>query len=434
MPVQAIHRSTFLFIIFLLPVTQLFSQRYLSDYDSTLFIRDTVRPLAKRFANLNIGGYMQPQFQVAQSEGASSYDGGNFSEFASNRFMLRRARLKFDYILPSKDRDFPKALFTFQFDATERGAFVRDMFLRVYEPKHQNFSILTGLVARPFGFEVNLSSSYRETPERGRMSQILMPSERDLGAMIMYESQKPNHKSPLKFDIGVFNGQGLSGTTDFDSYKDVISRLTVKPLNLSKAVFISGGLSFLNGGWRQATRYRYEMSEQNGNKVFAVDSSVANIGGKASRRYYGADVQLGYKHAWGKTEVRAEYWKGKQPGTASSTANPGTLPLAPTYVRNFDGAFFYFLQNIVNEKWELMAKYDWYDPNKKAEKKEIGATNLTAADIRFSALGFGITRYFTDNLKVLVYYNIVRNENTLLPGFTSDSKDNIFTCRMQVRF
>jgi hypothetical protein len=199
-------------------------------------------------------------------------------------------------------------------------------------------------------------------------------------------------------------------------------------------VFISGGLSFLNGGWRQATRYKYEMSEQNGNKVFAVDSSLANIGGKAPRRYYGAGVQLGYKHAWGKTELRAEYWKGKQPGMASSTANPGTLPLAPTYIRDFDGAFFYFLQNIVNEKWELMAKYDWYDPNKKAEKKEIGTTNLTTADIKFSTLGFGITRYFTDNLKVLVYYNIVRNENTLLPGFTSDSRDNVFTCRMQVRF
>lgn len=411
-----------------------FSQRYLADYDSTLFIRDTLRPLAKRFVNLNIGGYMQPQFQVAQSKGASSYEGGNFSEFSNNRFMLRRARLKFDYVLPSKDRDFPKALFTFQFDATERGVFVRDMFLRVYEPKRQNFSLLTGLVARPFGFEVNLSSSYRETPERGRMSQILMPTERDLGVMLMYESQKPNHKSPLKFDVGLFNGEGLSGTTDFDSYKDLIGRLTLKPLNLSKAIFISGGLSFLNGGWREATKYKYEMSEQNSNKIFAVDSSIANVGDKAPRRYYGADVQLGYKHAWGKTEIRAEYWKGKQPGTASSTTNPGTMPLLPTYIRNFDGAFFYFLQNIINEKWELMAKYDWYDPNSKAEKKEIGTTNLTSADIKFSTLGLGLTRYFSDNLKLLAYYDIVRNENTLLPGFTSDIKDNVFTLRMQVRF
>ena len=427
-------RKTWFCSVFLFIGSVAFSQRYLSDYDSTLFIRDTLRPLAERFVNLSISGYMQPQFQVAQSKGTPAYGGGDFPEFSNNRFMLRRARLKFDYILPSKERDLPKALFTFQIDATERGVFVRDMFVRVYEPRHQNFSILTGLVARPFGFEVNLSSSYRETPERGRMSQILMPTERDLGVMLMYESQKPDRRSPLKLDIGLFNGQGLSGTTDFDGYKDLISRLTLKPLDLSETIFISGGLSFLNGGWRQATKYKYEMSEQNGNKFFAVDSSIFNTGDKAPRRYYGADVQIGYKHAWGKTEIRGEYWKGKQSGTESSTTNPGTLPLAPIYIRNFDGAFIYFLQNIINQKWEFMAKYDWYDPNTKAQKKEIGATNLSSADIKFSTFGFGITRYFSENLKLLAYYDVVRNENTLLPGFTSDIKDNIFTLRMQVRF
>jgi len=421
-------------IIFLLLASAVFCQRYLSDYDSTLFIRDTLRPLVNRFENLHIGGYMQPQFQLAQSKGAPSYEGGNFSEFSNSRFMLRRARVKLDYILPSKENDFPKALFTFQFDATERGVVVRDMFLRVYEPKKQNLALTMGLVARPFGFEVNLSSSYRETPERGRMSQILMPSERDLGAMLTYESQKRNGKSPFKFDIGVFNGQGVSGPTDFDSYKDLISRFTLKPIDVSKTIFVSGGLSFFNGGWRQATKYKYEMSEQNGNKFFVVDSSDSNMGDKAPREYYGADVQLGFKHGWGKTEVRAEYWQGTQPGTSNTTSNPGTLPLTPTYIRQFNGAFFYFLQNIINENWELMAKYDWYDPNTKVEKKEIGATNLTMADIKFSTLGFGITRYLSGNLKVLAYYSIVRNEQTLLPGFTSDIEDDIFTLRMQVRF
>src|SRR5215213_9793710 len=138
-------RKSWLCLTFVLVSFTGFTQRYLADYDSTLFIRDTLLPLAKRFVNLNISGYMQPQFQMAQSKGAPTYEGGNFSEFSDNRFILRRARLKFDYILPSKDKDFPKALFTFQFDATERGVFVRDMFLRVYEPKYQNFSLLTGL-------------------------------------------------------------------------------------------------------------------------------------------------------------------------------------------------------------------------------------------------------------------------------------------------
>lgn len=422
-------------IIFMVLTFQAFSQRYLADYDSTLFIKDTVRSMAKRFANLSITGYIQPQYQVAQAKGIDSYEGGDFKPKVDNRFMLRRARVKIDFKMPGKTGDFPAALFTFQFEATERDVNVRDMFVRVFEPSKNNFSITAGLFARPFGYEINLSSSFRETPERGRASQLLMPSERDLGAMLTYESQKKNRKNPLiKFDIGVFNGQGKSGPAEFDSYKDLIGRLSLKPLAVSKRFTLSGGISHLNGGWAQATKYKYEMSENNGQKFFAVDSSTSNIDGKAPRIYYGADAQLIYKHAWGKTEVRGEYWRGTQPGTESTTTNPGTLPLAPTYFRNFDAAFFYFLQNIINKNWELMAKYDWYDPNTKAKGKEIGTTNLTGADVKYSTFGFGLTRYFSENLKVLAYYAIVRNETTALPEFSSDIKDNVFTLRIQMRF
>jgi hypothetical protein len=311
------------------------------------------------------------------------------------------------------------------------------MFLRLYEPSKERFSLTMGLVARPFGYEVNLSSAYRETPERGRMSQILMPTERDLGAMFSYESKQASTRKPvIRFDVGAFNGPGLSGTTDFDSYKDLISRLSLRPLYVSRTLAVSGGLSLLWGGWMQATKYKYEMGDKDGSKLFMVDSSASNVGAKAPRQYYGADLQLAYYHAWGKTEIRGEYWRGKQPGTATSTTNPGTLPTTPTYIRDFDGAFIYFLQNIVNEKWEFMAKYDWYDPNTKVAGQEIGKTgsNFTAGDIKYSTLGLGLTRYFTGNLKILAYYDIVRNEETALAGYATDVKDNIFTLRMQLRF
>jgi hypothetical protein len=414
-----------------------FSQRYLSDLDSSLlYIKDTVRPLLKRFENLQFSGYIQPQFQLADTEGAKSYNGGDFSPFSKSRFMLRRARIKLDYLLRTAD-NYPKALFTFQVDATERGVNVRDMFMRLYETKGHNFSLTAGLFARPFGNEVNLSSAYRETPERGRMSQILMPTERDLGVMVTYE---PLRRSAInhfvKLDAGLFNGQGLSGTTDFDSYKDLISRLTFKSITINKLIF-SGGLSLLYGGWRQGTKYVYQMDEaQNGDKLFAVDSSLSNLGEIAPRHYYGADLQIALKHGWGQTEWRAEYWKGKQPGTATTTTNPGTIQTVPTYRRNFNGAFFYFLQNIVNEKNQLLLKYDWYDPNNKVEKNEIGksGTNLTTADIKFSTLGVGFARYFNDNIKLILYYEFVKNETTQLAGFIADQKDNIFTCRLQFRF
>lgn len=418
-------------------ISPAYSQRYLADYDTSLFIRDTLRPFLKRFEDLHFSGYMQPQFQVIQQKGAATFAGGNFSEFANNRFMLRRARVKLDYFLPAKNGLSPKALFTFQFEATERDVNIRDMFVRVFEPKMQNFSLTMGLFSRPFGYEVNLSSGYRETPERGRASQTLMPSERDLGAMITYERiKKRENRALLKFDLGLFNGQGKSGIAEFDSYKDLISRIYLKPYPVAKNFLLSGGLSLLYGGWRQATKYRYEMKEIGNDKIFAVDSSVTNIGEKAPRHYFGGDIQLVYKHGWGKTEIRSEYWKGKQPGTTSTTFNPGTLPLLPTFIRDFDAAFFYFLQNIVNEKWEFMAKYDWFDPNVKVSKNKIGkqGSNLNVADIRYNTLGVGLTRYFSGNLKFLAYYDIVKNEETQLPGFTKDINDNVFTFRIQLRF
>ncbi|HEX2535357.1 MAG TPA: porin [Chitinophagaceae bacterium] len=414
-----------------------YAQRYLSDYDSTLFMRDTLPSVIRQVKNLNFSGYIQPQWQWAQSPGAPSYTGGNFSEFSNNRFMLRRARVKIDYRLPHKNgKKLPMAVFSYQIDATERGVVTRDMFLRVYGPGRQSTSLVVGLVARPFGFEVNLSSSVRETPERGRMSQILMPTERDLGAMITYDPVLYKRKLPFKIDAGLFNGQGLVGTTDFDSYKDFISRVTFRPQKLGGGATLSGGLSLLQGGWRQATRYRWAMGSKDGMKQYVVDSSMSNIGNKAPRRYYGADVQLAFKHGWGKTELRAEHWRGQQPGTATTSTNPGVLPTGPTYIRNFDGSFFVLIQNIVNENNELLVKYDWYDPNRDASGGEVGkgGTNFTPADVRFNTLGIGYNYYFTKDFRVMFYYDIVRNERTGLDGYTSDLKDNIFTCRFHFLF
>ncbi|HRG83544.1 MAG TPA: porin [Chitinophagaceae bacterium] len=430
-----------LFITGIMLPQALQAQRYLADIDSSFFIKDTVRPVIKRFENLRITGYIQPQFQKAQSDGAPSYTGGNFSQFSSSRFMLRRARVKIDYVLPSKSR-YPKALFSFQIDATERGVIVRDMFLKLFETKKNIFSLTTGLFARPFGYEVNLSSAFRETPERGRMSQILMPSERDIGLMVSYEPQERKHKfSHIKFDVGFFNGQGLSGTTDFDDHKDLISRLFIKPYTIGKTE-LSGGLSYLRGGWKNGTKYVYRSGvTSGGDQAFIIDSSERNLGTSSPRHYYGADVQFKIHHGWGETEWRAEYWFGTQPGTSASTTNPGTLPNSngqpvPTYVRHFDGVFLLFLQNIINSRHQLLLKYDWYDPNIRVQDLAIGksGSNLTAADVKFSTLGIGYLYHLNPQTKLIFYYDFVKNEKTALSGFQSDLKDNIFTYRIQFRF
>jgi len=355
--------------------------------------------------------------------------------------MLRRARVKVDYFVKSPV-GMPKALFTFQIDATERGVIVRDMFIKLFETKHNLFAMAAGFFARPFGFEVNLGSSYRESPERGRMSQILMPGERDLGVMFSFEPQEKKHKlSHFKWDAGFFNGQGASGTTDFDSHKDFISRFIIKPYTIGKTD-IGGGLSFLRGGWKNGTKYVYQVSTAiNGDKLFVVDSASGNLGASSPRHYYGADMQFKLHHRWGETEWRAEYWFGTQPGTENSTTNPGSLPNSngipvPTYVRHFNGAFFYLLQHIFNTKHQLILKFDWYDPNAKVAEQEIGmpGTNLTSADIQFSTFGLGYVYQVNPQTKIILYYDIVKNGGTRLAGYTRDLGDNVLTCRLQFRF
>jgi hypothetical protein len=394
----------------------------------------------KKYDALRFSGYIQPQFQYAGSKGAKSFAGGDFPAAVNNRFMLRRGRLRLDYERYSKD-NMPIVQFAFQFDGTERGVFIRDFYGRFFENKWNVLSISAGMFARPFGYEVNLSSADRESPERGRMSQLLMKTERDLGAMISFEPRGKDHPLRyLKIDAGLFNGQGLSSTADFDSHKDLIARISMKPVPLNaRGMRLSAGISCLYGGMQQFTRYIYRSGGAAG---FNVDSAAANEGKIAPRHYYGADVQWKIPNRKGFTELRAEYIRGTQTATAAASETPGVVPvdagghLQPLYVRKFDGAYVYFLQHLGSEQHQLALKYDWYDPNREVHGRQVGqpGSNTTEADIRYDTFGGGYLYYMNEHLKIVFWYDLVRNEVTNLNGYTADVADNIFTCRLQFRF
>jgi hypothetical protein len=238
-------------------------------------------------------------------------------------------------------------------------------------------------------------------------------------------------------DLGVFNGQGLAGPTDFDSYKDLIGRITVEPDLAHPALNLSLSFATLQGGVIQGTQYVYSMGTGNdGGRGFLVDSSAGNLDGAAPRRYYDLNAQLRIPHAWGTTELRAEYLWGQQPGSASTSRTAGTLPTTPTFRRHFDGAYFYVLQNVVSPAHQLVFKLDWYDPNTDIEGGGIGipGTSTGVADLRYTTFGVGYVWYATANLKAVLYHDWVTNEQSQVPGFEGDVKDNVLTCRLQYRF
>ncbi len=414
-----------------------FSQFLMDMLDTTTNEGKGLLHIVRNFDHLKLSGYIQPQFQVAEQKGIESFEGGDFAPRVSNRFMFRRSRVKIDYAHFGNERS-PDFHIVFQFDANERGFTVRDVWGRVFENRFKLFSFTTGMFARPFGYEVNLSSSDRESPERGRMSQILMKSERDLGAMVSFDSRKKNGAlNFLKMDLGLFNGQGINAQGDFDNYKDLIGRIYTKPIEINN-LSISGGASILYGGLENSTKYIYTTVSEGGIKNLQVDSSLSNIGSRSPRKYFGADAQLKLKNKKGFTQLRGEIIAGKQSGTVIDSETPTRLPegMEGFHVRNFRGGYAYFIQDLFSPRHSILVKYDVYDPNTDVSGGEIGATGtgFTKGDIKYQTVGVGYLNHITPNVKLLAYYAMVKNESTNLPGFTSDVNDDVFTLRIQFRF
>ncbi len=423
----------------MLMACQYVNAQFLMDMvDTTTETGRGLLSIYRKYDHLRFSGYIQPQFQIASEKGAKTFEGGDFGSKVSNRFMLRRSRVRIDYVHFGSDSA-AGMQFVFQFDANERSFTVRDVWGRIFENKFKLFSFTTGMFARPFGYEVNLSSSDRESPERGRMSQTLMKSERDLGAMISLDVRKTKHVLKyLRIDAGFFNGQGINAAGEFDNTKDFIGRIAMKPRHLNNAITLSTGGSILYGGLENNTKYFYTTGTESGIKKEIVDSSTTNIGKVSPRRYYGADMQIKIKNKVGFTELRAEYITGQQTGTNNNTETPASLLTGNEgfHSRHFNGAYFYLLQHIFSVKHQLLLKYDWYDPNTRVKGMEIGmpGSNITATNIKYSTLGIGYIYYINPNVKSVLYYAMPVNEKTQLPGFTSDVSDNVFTARLQFRF
>ena len=92
-------KAVIFFIILMIWVPKDAGAQFLMDMvDTTKELGKGLLPAHKIFDQIRISGYIQPQFQIATSEGAAGFSGGNFPEFSNNRFMLRRGRIRFDFV------------------------------------------------------------------------------------------------------------------------------------------------------------------------------------------------------------------------------------------------------------------------------------------------------------------------------------------------
>jgi hypothetical protein len=404
-------------------------------------------PTIDALKKIKISGYIQAQYQIAESASVSSYAGGNFPQNVKSRFQVRRGRFKINY-----DNDLTQ--YVLQLDVTQSGVGIKDAYASIKEPWLKMASLTAGVFDRPFGFEISYSSSSREAPERSRLFQTLFPGERELGAKIELAPEN----GPLSYfnlKAGVFNGV-LNNGNENDRHKDFIGRAGFQLPFEEEGLAIDGGFSVYTGAVTANSKKIYEIDNSSSIKKYKVDSTSTNLGSGFDRNYYGFDLQLYYDvPVIGGATLRGEYLWGTQPGTdkSSSFYNPDAAGATDTkssidgkkvtdvYMRNFNGWYLNFVQNI-GLKNQLVVKYDVYTPNKDITANDIGAvgSNLNAGDIKYSTLGLGWVYHWDTNVKFVLYYDWVKNEkvnslaNSTLAPFKNDLKDNVLTLRMQYKF
>jgi hypothetical protein len=408
----------------------------------------------KRF---KFSGYVQPQFQIVDSAGASSVAGGNFAAGLKNRFMIRRGRLKGVYSAAENSKGISTSQFTLQIDVTERGMVIKEGFAKFTDPWKGIASISMGMFNNPFGFEVGYSSALRETPEFGRMSQTLFPNEMEVGALLTLQGPKKSAWNKYKLDVAMVNGNSAPGygvdVSDFDSKKDLIARASTEQSFKDGKILLGGGVSYYNGGFRIDTVNVYSMKKTetgvNG-FVLELDSLSNNSVAMANRdftqrTYVGVDLRFTLKSKIGSTTLRGEYISGQQPSLYKSSKSPNSnSPISEDiHYRDFFGAYFYLVHALPKLPLEFVAKYDIYDPNTSVSGDEIGKdvgvevvnVKTNSSDLQYKTLGLGINWYYDQNLRLMAYYDMVTNEtSTSLSGWGADKRDNVFTLRMQVKF
>lgn len=423
--------------------------------DSLLKSINAVKKDVDILKNMKISGWVQAQYQYADTNGAKNFDGGDFPSGSNQRFFIRRGRIKFTYTQKNSQ-------YVIQLNGSERGFNLVEIFAKAIDPWTHAFSLTAGVMNRPFGFEIQQSSSDRESPERSRWTQSVMQNERDLGAMVSFQPQKGKMLYGLKVDAGFYNGEGIAvpgtgglsgtaqasgitgvnGVTDFDSYKDFIGHAVYYNHTKDEKIKYGIGVSHYNGGFAYQTNKVFTSIKTDtlGNKVWVIGGDTANVAfknKKAPRIYNGVEAFFSIKTGIGTTTLRGEYFFGTQTGKDNDSRSPQAAPSSndAMFVRNFDAGYAYFIQRIAKSKHEVVFKYEWYDPNTKISSGDLNGKNgMKEGEIKFTMMGVGYNFYLDNNLKFMFNYNIVANEKGQIKGYTYDRKDNIFTARIQYKF
>jgi phosphate-selective porin len=352
---------------------------------------------------IKISGYIQAEFRNYQSGLVKTTD-------PYSTFLIRRARIKFTYEVADGIK------FVLQPDFSTGNLALKDAYAVVNIPKLKEWTLWAGQMNRP-NYEVEYSSSQREVMERSRVIRAIYPGEREIGLKLEYNGST----IPLKFQMMAMNGNFTGKEPiDVDSRKDFMARL-VYSVKLPGAGI---GIDFGANGYYGGSKVKANPFVSTVNPL--IVDSVA-IGTYLDKKWLGGEMQL-FADFLGGMAIKAEYMAGVN-NYASLTGLTGTIAQKkadPNKVRDFAGYYIYLIKNI-GPKNQLVARYDYYDPNTKTSGDKSDKTELF-----YSTWTAAWQYYLNDNIRLSLQYEMPKNEtNTTNPG---DLKDNTFTLRIQAKF
>jgi hypothetical protein len=390
-----------------------------NDLDEKLAIMES--DLSK-LNKIKFSGYIQAQYEVYNFQDNIGPGASTTAVPIKNTFLIRRARVKLSY------EPFTGAAFVIQPDYAFDKVTLRDAYVQLNDHWFNTFKLFAGQFNRT-SYEVEFSSRSRELLERSRMSGILYPQERDLGAKIEADFQT-KYEIPFKFQLAVFNGNYGEGSLtnnlrDVDNKKDVMIRGVYSFNFPSKGLGIDIGAHTYLGN--TAVLQAGTFSDVNNNNF------TANIGDSFQKKWFGGEMRIFYDFLGGMS-LKGEYISGTISGEKSTVL----LPVAnsnPSFnfngIRDFTGFYATWVKNI-GKKNQIAIRYDSWDPNRKLSGDDV----TIKEDLKYNSWAFSWQYFYDDEIKIVAGYSLPINESSTTVGgdFVKDKLDNTFTIRIQAGF
>ncbi|GBC76882.1 hypothetical protein HRbin08_00350 [bacterium HR08] len=228
---------------------------------------------------------------------------------------------------------------------------VTDAFMKYYLSDH--LTLRVGQFVKPFGFDIQQSSSVRESPERAMFAGYFFPGQRDRGALLLGDLDFLNVPAlkHVQYFAAVLNGNRFF--VDSNRQLNYLFRLRKRfeAINLAAGVSVQLGNQLLPPG----------------------------LGGNNNENVFGVDVQ----YAHGRFGLRGEFVAGNMPSTLLGL-EPEFAPAFRPVRHSSGGAIFATYQ--LTKKDNVYARYDQFNGDPVTGHYD-GEVKIAASDETFKDAG-----------------------------------------------